>query len=129
MKKVILWGLTASPYQLKMQSLLDFAGHDWVRWPEQAGRLSALSMAVRLETAKRRRTVLRYPTMSSQFDEYPAVPFYSRDGKRIYYDSSSLARHLDQHPGCTGAWFTAHRHIRETSFIPCPGIPPPGNAH
>ena len=99
MKKVILWGLTASPYQLKMQSLLDFAGHDWVRWPDQAGRLSALFMAARLEIAKRRRRVLRYPAMSSQFDEYPAVPFYSLDGKRIYYDSSSLARHLDQHPG------------------------------
>ena len=99
MKKVILWGLTASPYQLKMQSQLDFVGHEWVRWPDQAGRLSALSMAVRLETAKRRRTALRYPAMSSQFDEYPAVPFYSLDGKRIYYDSSSLAHHLDQHPG------------------------------
>lgn len=98
MTKFILWGLTASPYQLKMQSLLDFAGHVWERWPEQAGRLSALSMAVRLEVAKRRRAVMRFPAMSPGFDEYPAVPFYTEDGRSFYYDSSSLAHHLDQHP-------------------------------
>ena len=98
MTTFILWGLGASPYQLKMQSLLDFAGHTWERWPQQAGRLSALSMAVRLERAKRRRAVIRFPAMSPELDEYPAVPFYTQDGRRFYYDSSSLARHLDEHP-------------------------------
>jgi glutathione S-transferase len=98
MTKFILWGLTASPYQLKMQSLLDFAGHAWERWPEQAGRLCALSMAVRLELARRRRAVMRFPAMSAQFDEYPAVPYYTEDGRNFYYDSSSLAHYLDQHP-------------------------------
>jgi glutathione S-transferase len=98
MTTFILWGLLASPYQLKMQSLLDFAGHTWERWPEQAGRLPALSMAVRLERAKRRRAVMRFPAMSPELDEYPAVPFYTQDGRRFYYDSSSLARHLDEHP-------------------------------
>ena len=98
MTKFILWGLGASPYQLKMQSLLDFAGHTWERWPQQASRLSALSMAVRLERAKRRRAVMRVPAMSPELDEYPAVPFYTQDGRSFYYDSSSLARHLDQHP-------------------------------
>ncbi len=97
MTAFILWGLEASPYQLKMQSLLDFAGHTWQRWPQQAGRLSALSMAVRLDLAKRRRAVMRFPALSPQFDEYPAVPFYTQDGRRFYYDSSSLARHLDEH--------------------------------
>lgn len=98
MTKFILWGLTASPYQLKMQSLLDFAGHVWERWPEQAGRVAAVSMAVRLDAAKRRRAIKRYPEMSPEFDEYPAVPFYTLDNSTFYYDSSSLARHLDQHP-------------------------------
>jgi len=98
MTTFVLWGLRASPYQLKMQSLLDFAGHTWERWPEQAGRLPALSMALRLERAKRRRTVMRFPAMSPELDEYPAVPFYTEDGRRFYYDSSSLARHLDEHP-------------------------------
>ena len=99
MKKCILWGLAASPYQLKMQSLLDFTGHDWERWPQQAGRRSALSMILRLEVAKRRGTIQRFPAMSAEFDEYPAVPFYTDNGKNFYYDSSSMAHHLDQDPG------------------------------
>lgn len=98
MAQFVLWGLTASPYQLKMQSLLDFAGHTWERWPEQASRGSALAMAARLEWAKRRRAVLRFPTMSPELDEYPAVPFYTEDRRNLYYDSSSLAQYLDQHP-------------------------------
>ena len=99
MKNYILWGLAASPYQLKMQSLLDFTGHDWERWPQQAGRRSALSMILRLEVAKRRGTIQRFPAMSAEFDEYPAVPFYTDNGKNFYYDSSSMAHHLDQDPG------------------------------
>jgi glutathione S-transferase len=95
MTQFILWGLTASPYQLKMQSLLDYAGHSWERWPDQAGRWSALTMAVRLQLAKRRGAVRRFPAMSAQFDEYPAVPFYTQDGNTFYYDSSALAHHLD----------------------------------
>jgi glutathione S-transferase len=93
-----LYGLTASPYQLKMQSLLDFAGHAWERWPEQGGRWSATVLAARLDIAKRRRAVKRFPAMSPELDEYPSVPFYSEDGRNFYYDSSSLALHLDQHP-------------------------------
>jgi glutathione S-transferase len=98
MTKFILWGLTASPYQLKMQSLLDFAGHAWERWPDQAGRWPALSMALRLNWAKQRHAVKRFPAMSPRLDEYPAVPFYTEDKHQFYYDSSSLARYLDQHP-------------------------------
>ena len=99
MEKCIFWGLAASPYQLKMQSLLDFTGHDWERWPQQGGRRSALSMLLRLEVAKYRGTVQRFPAMSAEFDEYPAVPFYTHNGKTFYYDSSSMARHLDQDVG------------------------------
>jgi glutathione S-transferase len=98
MSKFILWGLTASPYQLKMQALLDFAGQDWERWPEQAGRVPALCMAVRLNWAKSRHSIMRFPALSPELDEYPAVPFYTQDRRHFYYDSSSLAHHLDQHP-------------------------------
>lgn len=98
MTTFILWGLAASPYQLKMQALLDFSGYAWERWPEQGGRLSSLRMLMRLGRAKRRGTVGRFPAMSTELDEYPAVPFYSEDGHRFYYDSSSLARYLDQRP-------------------------------
>lgn len=106
MTKFILWGLTASPYQLKMQSLLDFAGHDWERWPDQAGRVSALSMAARLNWAKHRRKVMRFPKLSAEFDEYPAVPFYTEDKRNFYYDSSSLAHYLDEHPARHTAYLT-----------------------
>jgi len=109
MARFILWGLTASPYQLKMQSLLDFAGHTWERWPDQASRLSALSMAVRLEWAKRRVAVRRFPAFSPEFDEYPAVPFYTEDGRCFYYDSSALAHHLDEHPHRHGAPLVPHQ--------------------
>lgn len=98
MATFILWGLTASPYQLKMQSLLDFAGHSWERWPAQSRRGAALSMAVRLDIAKRRGKVRRFPAMAPLLDEYPAVPFYTEDGRNFYYDSSALAYHLDEHP-------------------------------
>ncbi len=99
MTKFILWGLTASPYQLKMQSLLDFAGsHLGALAATGRATRSALAMAVRLERAKRRRAVMRFPALSPELDEYPAVPFYTQDGRSFYYDSSSLARHLDEHP-------------------------------
>ena len=98
MKKIVLWGLTASPYQLKMQALLDYAGIAWERWPEQAGRLPALAMDLRLRAARRRGAVRRYPRMEEGLDEYPAVPYYTLDGRTFFYDSSSLAAHLDAHP-------------------------------
>lgn len=98
MKKFVLWGVGASPYQLKMQSLLDFTGHDWERWPQQAGRRSGLSMALRLAVAKHRGKIQRFPAMSAEFDEYPAVPFYTSNGTSFYYDSSSMAYQLDQDP-------------------------------
>ena len=96
MEKITLWGVTASPFQLKMQSLLDYAQQPWQRWPEQGGRVAVSVMALRLERAKRRGEVKRYPSMSSALDEYPAVPFYTFDGHTFYYDSSSLANYLDQ---------------------------------
>jgi glutathione S-transferase len=95
MTQYILWGLTASPYQLKMQALLDATGHTWERWPQQGRRLSATLMALRLDWAKRQRRVTRFPAMSPALDEYPAVPFYTQDRRQFHYDSSSLARHLD----------------------------------
>ena len=36
--------------------------------------------------------------MSPALDEYPGVPFYTEDKRHFYYDSSSLAHYLDQHP-------------------------------
>ena len=46
--------------------------------------------------AKRRRAVMRFPALSPELDEYPAVPFYTLDGRSFYYDSTSLAHHLER---------------------------------
>jgi glutathione S-transferase len=96
MNDITFWGVTASPYLLKMQSLADQARLNWQRWPDQASRWQAVNTAVRLGIAKRRGSVERYPQMVAGMDEYPAVPFYTFDEKAFYYDSSALAGHLDK---------------------------------
>ena len=93
---IILWGVEASPYQLKMQALLDGAGLAWQRWPDQGTPWAARRMAWRVRRARGRRTIDRFPGMDWNLDEYPAVPYYSFDGRTFRYDSSSLALELDQ---------------------------------
>jgi glutathione S-transferase len=93
--QLIFWGLVASPYQLKMQALADYCGLDWRRWPDQASLRQALASALKLARGRRRQSIERYPQRVAGMDEYPAVPYYSLDGKRFYYDSTGLARHLD----------------------------------
>ncbi len=95
MTNISFWGLTASPYQLKMQSLADYAEVPWQRWPDQARAPQAIAMLLRLTRAKRLRTVKRFPQFIQGMDEYPEVPYYSLDGKQFYYDSTGLALHLD----------------------------------
>lgn len=95
MTNLYFWGLTASPYQLKMQALADYAQVPWQRFPEQARAPQAVAMYSRLRLAKTRRRVKRYPQYIPGMDEYPEVPYYSLDGKQFYYDSTGLALHLD----------------------------------
>jgi glutathione S-transferase len=93
-----LWGVIASPYLLKMQSLLDYAERSWQRWPDQGSPWRARLMAARLQLAKRKKTVKRFPAISENLDEYPSVPFYCLEGQGFYYDSTGLALHLDHQP-------------------------------
>jgi glutathione S-transferase len=79
-----------------MQSLADYAGLQWQRWPDQAGFIDALRTARRLDRSRRQQTIERVPARIPTLDEYPSVPYYSLDGRQFYYDSSGLARHLDQ---------------------------------
>ncbi|MBT5007190.1 MAG: hypothetical protein HOM95_10890 [Halieaceae bacterium] len=95
MSKITFWGLTASPFQLKMQALADYSRLSWQRWPDQCGRFQSLRAMVQLGSAKRRARVKRYPHSVSTLDEYPAVPYYSLNNGEFFYDSSALARHLD----------------------------------
>lgn len=97
MTRFILWGVAASPYQLKMQAMTDYAGHKWVRWPDQGRWLHNVRFAMRLNAAKIKGKIKKFNGFVQGLDEYPAVPFYAEDGKDIYYDSTAMAHHLDQH--------------------------------
>ena len=94
--KLTLWGVIASPYQLKMQSLADQAEVDWQRWPDQGGLLDAIGTSIRLSRARSAQSIERIPQRRPDLDEYPAVPYYSFDGRKFFYDSTGLALHLDQ---------------------------------
>ncbi len=96
MTTITFWGVTASPFQLKMQALADAAGMPWQRAPEQLSTPQALAMQWRLRRAQRSESIERLPRREAGMDEYPAVPFYTLDGKTFYYDSTGLAYHLQQ---------------------------------
>jgi glutathione S-transferase len=88
-------GLTASPFQLKMQALADYSDCSWQRWPDQApSRGSARRQHAGLLWAKARGKVQRFPVLNA-LDEYPSVPFYRIDDGPWYYDSTGFALHLD----------------------------------
>ncbi len=95
MTDVCFNGLTASPFQLKMQALADYSDCAWQRWPDQApSRGSARRQHAGLLWAKARRKVQRFPVLDA-LDEYPSVPFYRIDDGPWYYDSTGFALHLD----------------------------------
>jgi glutathione S-transferase len=89
----ILWGSELSPYALKVRALLAAAGvaYEWL--PADGGFLRDYLVLARIERSKRARTVLRYPKTTA-LDEYPLVPYLLMD-ERVLYDSSAIARYLD----------------------------------
>lgn len=93
--RITFWGVTASPFQLKVQSLADAQKIPWQRWPEQATTLQCISMLVSLRRAKRKGTLQRYGSQHPQLDEIPAVPFYRLNSDQLHFDSTGLAQHLD----------------------------------
>ncbi len=95
MTNIMFLGLVASPFQLKMQALADYAGLSWQRWPDQANAIQAFTLNRRLSRARRAKAIERFPRLDPALDEYPTVPFYTFDGREIYYDSTGLALHLD----------------------------------
>ena len=90
-----LWGSELSPFALKLRALCDAAGLAY-RWLPAEGRRRDNARAWwRIQRATSARTVIRYP-QASDLDEYPLVPFLLANGG-VYYDSSALARWLDDH--------------------------------
>jgi len=90
----LVWGSELSPFTLKLQAQLRYAGIPFVDLPRDGSRWQNYRANFVIERAKRRRTALRFPRLDD-LDEYPLVPFLIGDGDRVLYDSSALARWID----------------------------------
>jgi glutathione S-transferase len=90
----VLWGSTLSPFALKVEALLRFAGMPY-RWlPAQGGFAEALRFARRRRRLVRRRLPLTWPRRSA-LDEFPLVPFLFGPHGENLYDSSAIGAWLD----------------------------------
>jgi glutathione S-transferase len=89
-----IWGSELSPFALKLRALLDFAGIAYAWLPAGGSRLRNYRALMTIHRAKRRRTAIRHPRLD-ELDEYPLVPFLIEKRRRVYYDSSALARWID----------------------------------
>jgi len=100
-----IWGSELSPFALKLRALFDFAGIRYAWLPAEGSRLHNYRALTMIAWAKRRRTVIRHPRISD-LDEYPLVPFLIEKGRRVLYDSSALARWIDDtRPPASGRLF------------------------
>lgn len=94
MAELDVWGVEASPFLLKVEALLRYRGVGFRRLPRDGGRWENMVTALRLEHARRKKRVRRFPAMDS-LDEYPAVPYLIIGGREFQYDSSGIALWLD----------------------------------
>lgn len=92
----VLWGSELSPFALKVEALLRFAGLRF-RWLPATGRCRE---ALRFDRRRRRlvagRLPLTWPPMTA-LDEFPLVPFLFGPAGENLYDSSAIAVWLDAH--------------------------------
>src|SRR5512143_1723473 len=92
----VLWGATLSPFALKLEALLRFAGVPF-RWMPASARFFE---ALRFDRRRRRlvagRLPLAWPRMT-ELDEFPLVPFLFGPTGENLYDSSAIAVWLDAH--------------------------------
>ena len=104
-----LWGSELSPFALKVEALLRFAGVPF-RWLPAAG---GFFDAFRFDRRRRRlvagRLPLTWPQMT-ELDEFPLVPFLFGPGGENLYDSSAIALWLDGHG--------PHPNERATALVP-----------
>lgn len=92
---LVVWGIEASPYLLKIEALLNYRGIAFRRLPRDGTRWENIRIALRLRRAHRQRRIERFPQLDP-LDEYPHVPFLSADGASFQYDSTAIAGWLDQ---------------------------------
>jgi glutathione S-transferase len=96
-----LWGSTLSPFALKVEALLRFAGvpHRWL--PAQGRFAEALRFERRRRALVRGRLPLTWPERDP-LDELPLVPFLFGPAGENLYDSTAIGLWLDAR-GLTGA--------------------------
>ncbi len=94
MTDTILWGSELSPYTLKIQALLEYAKVPYRLLPANGKRIENLQIQARLELAKHKGNVSRFPVMSD-LDEYPLVPYLTEDCRHFQFDSTAIAHWLD----------------------------------
>ncbi len=98
MAAVTLWTSELSPFSLKIIACLEYMGVDYTCLPKKAHALKSLATAVKVEWAKSRNKVYKYPQMTP-LDEYPGVPYLIQSDGAIQYDSSGISRWLDDSRG------------------------------
>ncbi len=98
MSAVTLWTSESSPFSLKIISCLEYMGVGYTCLPKKERRLKSLATAVKVEWAKSRNKVYKYPQMTP-LDEYPGVPYLIQNDGSIQYDSSGISRWLDDTRG------------------------------
>lgn len=98
MSAVTLWTSELSPFSLKIIACLEYMGVDYSCLPKKGQGLKSLTTAVKVEWAKSRDKVNKYPQMTP-LDEYPGVPYLIQSDGAIQYDSSGISRWLDDTRG------------------------------
>jgi len=93
----VLWGSELSPFALKVEALLRFAGVRFRWMPAGGGFFDALRFDGRRRRLVAGRLPLTWPRMT-ELDEFPLVPFLFGPGGENLYDSSAIATWLDEHP-------------------------------
>lgn len=90
----VLWGSALSPFALKLEAMLRFAGvaHRWL--PAAGGFAEALRFDRRRRALIRRRIPLTWPP-PDPLDEFPLVPFLFGPRGENLYDSSAIGAWLD----------------------------------
>lgn len=91
----IVWGSELSPFTLKVEAMLRFAGVAYRLLPAQGGFVESLRLARRRRRLVRGRLPLTEPRQDP-LDEFPLVPFlFGQRGENLY-DSSAIGAWLDR---------------------------------